>query len=751
MAADSKAVEALLKTAQDHHRRGDRNKARKLYIRILKLCPLHPIASSNLAAILIEEGSPKDALTLLMPVASNHPNWGDAIANLSACYGHLQHWKECQEASKRATRLCPSNRHSWLWLFRSSVALGDGRHAEEALKEGLQKTDPSEALSLIEAKSDTLFAKGRNAEAFRFLASAYTDSAERNKLLAKIREKSAQIDKLHAFRRILEAASTKRSDDITLKLWSAKEKLETDREDEGILELMRIVQIEPSMADAWLELGIILRRQGNLHKAEACLRRAINEDDLNFRAWCELTFCLTDQKSHRKAAQSSAKARKLFPRNEEVVHAHSIALINANKPLLAHQVATSHPNINNSASLLNCAGLALTYQSKYHEAVKTYRQGIKILRRDPGLWANRGMAHGLAGQYRSSIRCYKSAIAGDLTAAGPHVSLGMAYMAIQEFEKGLSEYEWRLKDKKSGLNASYMGRLARRGESPSKLLVISEQGLGDSIQFCRYLYSLKERLPECHLIFCCPEKLLPLFKDSLECVDELSTCESLGEKAYTCPYLPLMSIPYFCNLSLLCENTPNPYLRVNSSDSRRCHEIIRPGPHRERELIIGINWKGNPETESTNLRGRSSSLKAFSILFDKLPGATFVSLQKGAGSEELEQCSFRDRFISNQSLVSSDWSFISAAGFIQACDYVITTDTSLAHLSGALGHPTYVLLTKQPEWRWQHGNATSNWYPTTKLCRQTNHGDWSHPLEEAANQILSDWQACMPADQLQKP
>jgi hypothetical protein len=195
-----------------------------------------------------------------------------------------------------------------------------------------------------------------------------------------------------------------------------------------------------------------------------------------------------------------------------------------------------------------------------------------------------------------------------------------------------------------------------------------------------------------------------------------------------------MSLPYFCNIDPRRSKAPYAYLSIEDTKKTEGLKAVRQGISPDR-LVVGLNWKGNQETERTNLRGRSMKLEDMAILALDLPDAVFVSLQKGEGSEELETCSFRDRFIPNQDIISNIWSFTETSAHVLACDHIVTTDTSMAHLAGGLGQKTHVVLTAHPEWRWRADMSKSSWYEQTWLSRQTSNGDWTAPLLEVIKRI----------------
>jgi len=118
-----------------------------------------------------------------------------------------------------------------------------------------------------------------------------------------------------------------------------------------------------------------------------------------------------------------------------------------------------------------------------------------------------------------------------------------------------------------------------------------------------------------------------------------------------------------------------------------------------------------------------------------IPGVEFVSLQKGYGSEQLESCVFRDRFVSCQEEINQTWDWVETAGIVQNCDLIITSDTSIAHLAGAMGKPVWILLKKLPDWRWGLEGETTPWYPSARLFRQTEAGNWTQVILKVQEEL----------------
>ena len=136
----------------------------------------------------------------------------------------------------------------------------------------------------------------------------------------------------------------------------------------------------------------------------------------------------------------------------------------------------------------------------------------------------------------------------------------------------------------------------------------------------------------------------------------------------------------------------DPYIHCSKKLNDKWKKILA----REKSVIIGINWQGNPDAEKSHLKGRSIPLKYFSELMEG-NDFKFLSLQKGFGSEQLENCSFKDSFVSCQDEVNQNWDFLETAAIISNCDLIITSDTSVAHLAAGIGKPTWCLLHSVPD------------------------------------------------------
>ncbi len=370
------------------------------------------------------------------------------------------------------------------------------------------------------------------------------------------------------------------------------------------------------------------------------------------------------------------------------------------------------------------------------EAVKMFRHSLRLDPLNPDTCNNLGVALKASGKLQEAVHLYRRAV--ELRPDFPPARRNLAYALLQigEYDEGWREHEWRLRIfAEEGLSRqlAVVPRCPQWDGKPDPaihLLIVAEQGLGDMLQFVRYVPFMRAIVGRFSL--CVPEKLAGLLQHS-GLVNDIYLPSTIPADP-SVRWLPLMSLPLVLGAIPQKPRPAFPYLRIPEDRLNYWRQRIRGktplGP------IIGINWQGNPKTEETNLQGRSLRLEQFSILTG-IPGIRFASLQKGMGSEQLERCSFRELFVACQDEISRSWDFIDTAAMVSACHLVVTCDTAMAHLSGALGCPTWILLQKYPDWRWGLEGSQTHWYPSARLFRQRHQGDWAPVLSEVFASLAS--------------
>jgi tetratricopeptide (TPR) repeat protein len=259
---------------------------------------------------------------------------------------------------------------------------------------------------------------------------------------------------------------------------------------------------------------------------------------------------------------------------------------------------------------------------------------------------------------------------------------------------------------------------------------MGEQGLGDMIQFLRYA-PLMQRWAD-RVALCLPEKLHGLVASSGLPVRLLTPAQAMAQGHGQ--WLPLLSAPRLLGVGPERVQVAAPYLKVAAERLAYWRQQLRGGLAAG-EQLVGLHWQGNPATETNELEGRSLPLEALAPLAQRA-GLRFVSLQKGPGSDQLNSCSFRARFVDCQEDVDAAWDFADCAAISLACDLVISSDSALAHLAGAVGAPTWLLLHQHSDWRWGEAGDRSWWYGSMRLFRQQEGEGWETVVAKVAKALM---------------
>ena len=376
---------------------------------------------------------------------------------------------------------------------------------------------------------------------------------------------------------------------------------------------------------------------------------------------------------------------------------------------------------------LNNLGTALHKQGDLIPALEALTSAISLRPNYPSAHYNRGIVLEEQGHVDAAIAAYDTALRLRPDYPDASANRAMALLLKGDYQRGWPAYDGRFRVAR-GRTA-----LIARPQCPAwdgaalpaeqTVLLVSEQGLGDTLMFMRYLPALRQRGIQARL--CAPIKLHSLIQASGIDPEPLSPEDA--QQLQEARWMPLLSLPRHLGVSASQPLIQGPY--ISAPEPLIQHWHTRLGT--EQRPIIAINWQGNPEHETTNSRGRSLALECFAPLAAN-PKLRLLSLQKGFGSEQLDRCSFRDRFVDAQAEVDATWDFLDNAAIIAACDLVITSDTSIAHLAAGLGKTTWLLLKQVPEWRWGLEGERTGWYPSMRLFRQRERGNWAEVMERVA-------------------
>ncbi len=358
-------------------------------------------------------------------------------------------------------------------------------------------------------------------------------------------------------------------------------------------------------------------------------------------------------------------------------------------------------------------------ENKLEEAVQEYQLAIELDRLFEAAWMNLGFCHRLLGKYEKSLECYEQALLVNPKSIEAHFNLGILHLLHGDFEKGWREYEWRLQFPEEISRSPKQPLWQGENFQGRSLLVHAEQGYGDAIQWIRFLPMVKARGGK--VLLQCQKALGRLFA-TVPGIDELHLAgEALPHFDLQ---IPIGSLPSIFRSN---EETLPRYLSYLSAEkSNQKHWKQRLGDASD-ALRVGICWQGNSGHAQDSMR--SIPLQELTPLASQ-PNVEWFSLQKLTPGSDLSASPIPMKNYQDQ------WAdFADTAAMIEELDLVISVDTSVAHLAGALGKRTWILLPHSPEWRWMIDRDDSPWYPSAKLFRQPSAGDWASVLEEVSKEL----------------
>ena len=491
------------------------------------------------------------------------------------------------------------------------------------------------------------------------------------------------------------------------------------------------LKLNPNYPEAHNNLGNILKEQGDLTAAIASYNSALQLKSNYPNAHYNLGNALQEQGNLDAAIASYNSALQLKPHYPEAHNNLGVALKelgNLDAAIASYnsalQLKPNYPDAHNNL------GVALQEQGNLDAAITSYNSALQLKPNYPDAHNNLGVALQQLGNLDAAIASYNSALQLKPNYPEAHKNLSTAELLAGDYKSGWLRYEYRFQSNKSEgiLNTNPSCKRWDGEELPKdeKLLLVSEQGLGDTLQFVRYATVLRDQGLSVSL--CAPRNLHTLIQ--ISGIDPSPLTPEQANQVNEGCWIPLLSVPRHLDVSP--ENTiiTEPYLKTTDQLISKWDNILSE----EQRPVIGINWQGNPSHEKTNSIGRSLPLETFAPIASNSK-ASLLSLQKGFGSEQLATCSFKDRFVSCQDQINGTWDFLETAAIVANCDLVITSDTSVAHLAGGMGKTTWLLLKKVPDWRWGlEGDATS-WYPSMRLFRQTERDNWDETMERVTKSI----------------
>ena len=447
--------------------------------------------------------------------------------------------------------------------------------------------------------------------------------------------------------------------------------------------LTNLLAHDPKYIPGYLSLGLVYEQSEKTEKAIECYKAAIKIDPKEIKAYLSLANLYKDNSEY-----------------EEAIKIYQQGLINN---------SSNHFILSNLGNLFHL-------QHKYDDAIVMHQRAIKAKPDSHVVHFNYANTLLNAGKYSDAIEMYKKTTELNPNFNRSKINLGTTLLSMSNFDDGFKEYSNRIFEDKNFKNILDKKNLIWNGQNieNKRILIIAEDGLGNTLQFSRYLETLSQL--NCKIIFKCQEELHHLFED-LAFIEELISLENdYDDYDY---WAPLQNLIYLLTPDLN-SNCPYPtVLKINDNKLMEWETLIAVNDN----VKVGLNWQGskaNPRVASNSI-----TLDRFKNIVNN-KSATFVSLQKGSAVNEIEEFNLGESIINYDLLMDTgSKKFLDTAAIIKYLDLVITTDTSIAHLAGTLGTQTWLLLPKVSDWRWLNSNDETVWYDNFRIYRQKIQGDWS--------------------------
>ncbi|MGB6827549.1 MAG: tetratricopeptide repeat protein [Terracidiphilus sp.] len=495
----------------------------------------------------------------------------------------------------------------------------------------------------------------------------------------------------------------------------------------------RAIVLKPRYAPAWINLGSLLREHGRDLAAEAALRRAIHLRPDLVSGWLNLAALERERRRFAAARECLCRALALDSAQIETLIAWCQLQLATRDISGAHEWARWAIAIDpNHAEAVNQCGIVLHNERRFTEAIVEFERAESL--GSKGAASNRGNSLLELGRVTQALEAHRRAVDLDPENAGAKYNLALTQLRLGEWRSGWRAYEsrWQFREVHRVPHTFTCPRWRGEPLTGQRILLHAEQGLGDSIQFSRYAclvvarggFPILEVQPPVERLLLS----LPIVRAGLAQVRALGTPRN--DYDLECP---LMSLPAVFATTVETVPWPGAYLGAEANDigaKRTQFPSSHAGPR------IGIAWAGNPRYRAD--AQRSMHLRTFSRLLHAIP-ANWISLQKGPAYEQIATLAVTTlpHYLHIVDGSSCDGDLAETSALMATLDLVITTDTCIAHLAGAIGKPVWILLPHLSDWRWMQQLESTPWYPTARLFRQPSPGDWAGVLDRVIGELCS--------------
>jgi tetratricopeptide (TPR) repeat protein len=610
-----------------------------------------------------------------------------ALARLAAGEVHL-----AASSCRHALLLDSRNERAWRCLGEIEAKRGDEKAARAAFPRAMQLPSGAERSAL--ALGNLLCRQTRYEEALGVYA-------------AGMRRVSASSDLCFAFGAAAAVLGKRREAKVAYR---------------------RALARKPNFPEVHLNFGNLLYDEGNFAAAAVSYRRAIALRPHYGKAWCNLGNALSGLCRYADAIPCYERALAIRPETVAARHNLGNALLHRRDSLRAEECFREALEMESGrAEHHNSLGNALLQQRRPAEAERCYRRALDLNPEYAAAHINLANVLLKVGQREEMKRHYRRGLELDPESAGGKYNLALAWLREGNFQEGWRLHESRWGFRELNLRRRCFAQPQWKGEALDEqtILLHAEQGLGDTLQFVRYVSLVAARGGRVVLEV---QPRLRWLLDGTEGAERvIARGEPLPEFAFHCP---LMSLPlaFDTGIDTAIENIPAavPYLQV---DAAAVAAAWKSWPRRGDELRVGLAWAGNPQYKSDEQR--STALETL-LPLARVPGVSFFSLQFGPAAAQIERLRARFPIVD---ACSRHKDFAETAALAATLDLILSVDTSVAHLAGSMGLPVWILLPHLADWRWLEGREDSPWYPTARIFRQPVPGGWGLLVERVCEEL----------------
>lgn len=507
--------------------------------------------------------------------------------------------------------------------------------------------------------------------------------------------------------------------------------------DEAIHLLRKTLEGRPDSSETHNNLGLAYMQKRQTGEAIACFRKAIalKEDVAEFHN--NLGTALLNHKEVDQAIACFQRAVQLRPEAVDMRCNLALAYRTSKQPERAQECYQEALRLKpDTPHLHNELALSLISQGKHEQAVPHLQEAVRLKPTLQDAWNNLGVVLADLGRIPEATQTFEAALLQNPEHPETHRNLALTLLLQGDYPRGFAELEWRWKCPKSGVRSFSRPLWDGSPLAGRTILLHAEQGLGDTLQLIRYAPRIKRQ--GATVVLECQKPLVRL----------LSRCagiDQLLERGAPLPdfdvHSPLMSLPGLLGTTVANIPAEVPYIVPDQALVQEWASYLQTIPG----FKVGIVWQGNPKYGGD--RYRSIPLEHFSVLGD-IPGVRLISLQKGHGTEQIGRLPrVWPLFDLDRQMDQARGGFMDTAAVLANLDLVVTSDTAMPHLAGALGVPVWMAVGTSCDWRWKRGREDSPWYPTVRLFRQSQRGQWQDVFARIAEQLrarVDAWRAGPP-------